>query len=156
MNAPARETARSARPMRGTARRRRCWRRRARGPRAGATAVEFALVAPLFIALAVGTIEMGRMIWVQNTLDTAVQSAGRFASVYTDATENDIIAKARDSVALDMTDATFTVTNSTTEKGLRYVTVSVSHRVSLFVPFTDLIIGSGVTLAASARYPVME
>jgi Flp pilus assembly protein TadG len=49
----------------------------------GATAVEFALLVPFFIALFLGIFEFGRAIWVQGILDYAVEQAARCASVNT-------------------------------------------------------------------------
>ena len=49
----------------------------------GASAVEFALVAPLLIGLLFGIFEFGQAIWTQGILDYAVQQAARCASVNT-------------------------------------------------------------------------
>jgi len=49
----------------------------------GATAVEFALLVPLLIAMFLGIFEFGRAIWVQGILDYAVEQAARCASVNT-------------------------------------------------------------------------
>lgn len=54
-----------------------CWRLGAL-PRAcsGATAVEFALVAPMFLMLVFGTIEFGRLLWTEQALqETAIAGA---------------------------------------------------------------------------------
>ncbi|HZZ71916.1 MAG TPA: TadE/TadG family type IV pilus assembly protein [Pirellulales bacterium] len=45
--------------------------------RRGAAAVEFALVAPIFILLVFGMIEYGRMVMVQQILTNAVREAAR-------------------------------------------------------------------------------
>jgi Flp pilus assembly protein TadG len=50
--------------------RRRCYR-------AGAAAVEFALVAPLFTLLILGAVELGRALQVQAALDNAVREGCR-------------------------------------------------------------------------------
>jgi len=47
----------------------------------GATAVEFALVLPLLIGMLVGTVEIGLVGVVSNTLDNAVQKAARMVRV---------------------------------------------------------------------------
>ena len=51
--------------------------------RSGAATVEFALVAPIFILLAVGTAEMGRALNVSSTMASAVREGGRLASMGT-------------------------------------------------------------------------
>jgi Flp pilus assembly protein TadG len=47
----------------------------------GATAVEFAMLAPLFFAMAFGVIDAGRLVWTQMSLEHAVEAAARCASL---------------------------------------------------------------------------
>lgn len=49
--------------------------------RRGAVTVEFALMAPLFVALTMGTIQTGLAITAAQTLTTALREAGRVASM---------------------------------------------------------------------------
>ncbi|HEX3600300.1 MAG TPA: TadE family protein [Lacipirellulaceae bacterium] len=49
--------------------------------RRGVAAVEFAFVAPLLVALAVGVIKMGRAFEMQNLLNVAAREGARFASM---------------------------------------------------------------------------
>ena len=51
-------------------------RRLARG-REGATAVEFALVAPVLFMLLLGLMDIGKAFWIQSALDFAVQETAR-------------------------------------------------------------------------------
>lgn len=51
------------------------------GPRRGAAAVEFALVAPLFIALTMGTIQAGIGISAAESLTSALREGGRLATM---------------------------------------------------------------------------
>ncbi|WP_448581183.1 TadE/TadG family type IV pilus assembly protein [Thermaurantiacus sp.] len=55
--------------------------RRLAADQGGATAVEFALVAPLLLVLLLGSIETGRYIWFAAALDHAVSEAARCAEV---------------------------------------------------------------------------
>jgi hypothetical protein len=48
----------------------------------GQAMVEFALIFPIFILLLVGMFDLGRVIWVNDTLATASREAGRFAIVH--------------------------------------------------------------------------
>jgi Flp pilus assembly protein TadG len=50
------------------------------GLRRGQTAVEFALIAPLYFLLTFAVIDFGRMFFVQMNLQQTVQEAARFAS----------------------------------------------------------------------------
>jgi hypothetical protein len=44
--------------------------------------VEFALIFPIFILLLVGIFDLGRVIWVNDTLATAAREAARYAIVH--------------------------------------------------------------------------
>ena len=48
----------------------------------GQAMVEFALVIPVFILLMVGLFDLGRVVWVNDTLATAAREAARFAIVH--------------------------------------------------------------------------
>ena len=48
----------------------------------GQAMVEFALVIPIFILLMVGLFDLGRVVWVNDTLATAAREAARFAIVH--------------------------------------------------------------------------
>ncbi len=47
----------------------------------GATAAEFALVIPIFISMVFGSIELGRFMWLRNSIQTAVESAARCSAL---------------------------------------------------------------------------
>jgi TadE-like protein len=55
-------------------------RRRARG--AGQSLVEFALVLPLFLAILIGMVDIGRAIWANNVIANAAREAARYAIVH--------------------------------------------------------------------------
>jgi Flp pilus assembly protein TadG len=48
----------------------------------GQAMVEFALVIPVFILLMVGIFDLGRVIWVNDTLNTAAREAARYAIIH--------------------------------------------------------------------------
>src|SRR3972149_2310192 len=56
------------------------WRAR-RANRRGAVAVEFAVVAPILLAVLFGLIELGRAFEMQNLLEVAAREGARFASM---------------------------------------------------------------------------
>ncbi len=49
--------------------------------RTGATAVEFGLLAPVFLLLLFGIIEVGRLLWVKQVLTEAAYSTARCAAL---------------------------------------------------------------------------
>lgn len=52
-----------------------------RSGRRGAVAVEFAIVAPVLLAILLGLVQLTRMFEVQNLLDTAAREGARFAAM---------------------------------------------------------------------------
>jgi Flp pilus assembly protein TadG len=59
------------------------WRRIVRGLRddGGASAVEMGLILPIFLAVIFGIVDVGRMYYMFNTLNSGVQQGGRYASL---------------------------------------------------------------------------
>jgi Flp pilus assembly protein TadG len=53
--------------------------RRQPGTRSGASAVEFAVVAPVFFLVVLGIIEFGRMVMVQQVITNAAREGARIA-----------------------------------------------------------------------------
>ena len=47
----------------------------------GSSAVEFAMLSPIFFGIAFGVIDAGRLAWTQMTIEHAVESAARCASL---------------------------------------------------------------------------
>ena len=58
-----------------------------RACRRGATAVEFALVVPVFLAMTIGVVEMGRALWIKATMQHAVELTTRYFMVNNSATD---------------------------------------------------------------------
>lgn len=46
----------------------------------GAVAVEFALISPVLFALLFGTVEYGRYIWIEKTIQHGLEDAARYGS----------------------------------------------------------------------------
>jgi len=132
--------------------------RRLAGDRAGAVALEFALLAPVLIVLILGIVETGRALWVQNAMQLSVEEGARFALANPAATDGEIIARARAMLAgLNTDNFTYSVT---TEDGadVTYVTVSVTHSFRFFFdPRQSPAAGQGgggtLTLDALSRQP---
>ncbi|HEV2098887.1 MAG TPA: TadE/TadG family type IV pilus assembly protein, partial [Stellaceae bacterium] len=57
------------------------WKQPRRGAREGATAVETAIVIAVLMTLIFGIIEFGMALWQLNTMELAVQQAGRWALI---------------------------------------------------------------------------
>lgn len=121
--------------------------------RDGIAAVEFALLAPVFLITLLGTIEIGRLMWTQNALNYAVQEASRCMTLKTCGAGGPAGYAA--AVSTNFTTSNFTAT-----------TVACGNQVSASYPFiflTSLVnlngmlnqvgIPNGVTLTASSCFP---
>ena len=90
-------------------------RRRCQNSRRGASAVEFAVIAPVFLLLVFGMIEYGRMVMVQQVITNASREGARRA-VLTGATNAEVINTVvtyctQASVPVNGSDVTVTPTN---------------------------------------------
>ena len=95
----------------------------------GATAVEFAIIAPVFFALIYGVIETGRFFYVKSALQNAVDDTGRFAMTIPSASATAIINYAQASVLESVSNGTtFTVTPDTVgSTNLAYPVITHTH-----------------------------
>ena len=133
---------------------RRYWRRlnSLRACRLGATAVEFALVVPVFLAMVLGTIEMSRALWIKATMQYAAEQTTRYFMVNNDKTtaELETYAQARFlelGMSSIVSSVTYTATQDTsTDPDNMTVTLTYSFEALVsFIPVPD------VTLSAKAN-----
>jgi Flp pilus assembly protein TadG len=118
------------------------------GETGGATAVEFALTAPMFMALVWGIIEVGLGLWTQFGLENAVEAAARCASVNTTTcTTSSTIATYAASQTMGVTIPSSAFTFSKVSCGNQ---VSASYN---FAYLTNVFHAARVTLAAQACFP---
>ena len=114
----------------------------------GNTAVEFALVFPVFILMVLGIFETGRALWTQSLLNYAVQSAARCGAIDTatcGSSTATVTYAVQNSSPLTVPNADFTVSNP-----------ACGNQVSVAFPFTTIVpqlLPFDVTLSAQACYP---
>ena len=121
--------------------------------RDGATAVEFALVAPVFILFCLGIVEGGRMMWIRNSVQTAADEAARYAMVHTSASDAELTKHAANYYADVSLDApTFTVSRDTTD-GVDFVTISGTYTFKFEFTFFDF---GNIELDGKARVPLIS
>jgi Flp pilus assembly protein TadG len=115
--------------------------------RKGGAAIEFAIVAPAFLLILFGGIEIGRMLWTLNAIHYSVQEAARCASINTTtcATADQIASFAahRSGATLDSSISTATIASCGNK-------VSASYPLHLNIPFVD----RSITLTAQSCYPI--
>jgi len=114
----------------------------------GNTAVEFALVFPVFILMVLGIFETGRALWTQSLLNYAVQSAARCGAIDTatcGSSTATVTYAVQNSSPLTVPNADFTVSNP-----------ACGNQVAVAFPFTTIVpqlLPFDVTLSAQACYP---
>ena len=120
--------------------------------RRGATAVEFGLVFPIFLVMALGIVEAGRVMWIKASMQFACEEASRYAMARESLGEDVIKAYAETSfngIGFDPNAATFS-TGLDSAGGVTFITVSATYN---FVPLVPLVGMSSFTLNASSRSP---
>ena len=122
------------------------------GPTAvrGNVAVEFALAAPIFLILVIGLTDFGRLFWVKNTLQFAVDETARYAMVNPGIAPALLVAHANSRVSGIIGGATFTAT-ATSSGGIDYRTITGQY---LFTYYTPIIPMGTLTLQASSTTPI--
>lgn len=121
----------------------------------GTTAVEFALVAILFLTFVFGLFELGHLYWTWNTLQFAVDKTTRYVIVNTDLTDQEIQQYAADNMpGLDVSASNPLVTvEHETVSGVEFVVVTAAFEYNSFSGFFPDNIGT-LTLDARSRMAV--
>jgi Flp pilus assembly protein TadG len=109
--------------------------------RCGVAAVEFAILLPLIMALLFGTIEVGRLIEIQQIMSNAAREGGRQASTgqLTNAQVQQVILDYLTAASIPTANATVTVTNLTSSgvDALRAAQMD-QFQVNVSLPFSDV------------------
>lgn len=112
--------------------------RRLAADRSGLSAVEFGLLAPVFLALVLGVIELGRAAYTQGVVSFAAQEATRYAVVNYAISEEEVRDLTKDCLlgidrnrinAIVVTGPINPVDNT------RTISVSVSYNFAFLLPF---------------------
>lgn len=123
------------------------WLRRISRCRRGATAIEFALILPCFLLLIFGTVEAGRLMWTQMSLQYAVDKAARCAALQGNSSPCADVAAYAASVAPGMSFSSSDFTASSQSCG---------YQVKAAYPWTSLLPGLiswNITLSAQSCRP---
>ncbi|HYO23770.1 MAG TPA: TadE family protein [Lacipirellulaceae bacterium] len=110
---------------------------RTRAARAGAAAVEFAIVSPIFFMLVIGMMEVGRAIMVQQVLINASRAGARRATMLSSTS----------SAVVD------TVTEYTASVGIPAVTTTVSPDPATAAAGTAITVNTSVSFANVSWLP---
>ena len=139
------------------------WRRSV----SGTSAVEMAIVLPVFLAMVMGIIEFGRLFWVQSSLRHSAEQTARIAmaeytresftnnsfSTWFSSWSSNLVTEAPDEIfGFDPTAITFTATTSTVS-GIDYVSIVADYTFDFLYP---IIPGtSSIALTAMSKTPLI-
>ena len=116
----------------------------------GGPAIEFAIVAPVFIAVCLGVISLGYAFQVRNEMAHAVDAGIRKVMMDPTIADDDLVTAIKDVfIESDPDNLTVTLTESTID-GIDYRSIAVSY------PFTRIVIPGlpdNMTLGLSRRTP---
>ena len=100
----------------------------------GATAVEFALVAPVVLVMFMASIEVGRAMWIKSSMQYAVEEATRHVMVNTSNCNSTAETyAAAEIVGFDSSTVTFTATESTSGS-FTFCEVSATYTYTVIAP----------------------
>lgn len=128
----------------------RAWRRLP-GDCEGVTAVEFALMAPAFLALFFGVIELGRAAYTQGVVTFAAEEATRYAVVNYNISEQEVIDLTEDcllGVNRDRINAIVVTGPINPADNTRTISVEVSYNFEFLMPFLP---EETVTISGNSR-----
>ena len=115
----------------------------------GATAVEFAMIMPLLIALVIGIAEFGRAFQVQGTLSAAAREGVRLMALQNDpAAARTAVRNAAASLDPAVTDAQIAISPASCPT-LNAGTTSVRLTISYPMPYLTGFFGTGVDLTGT-------
>ncbi|MBO9602491.1 MAG: pilus assembly protein [Novosphingobium sp.] len=125
---------------------------------AGATAVEFALLAPIFFMMLFGLIEFSRMAWTKQTIGDVAYATARCMSVSsscnTSTLQKSYAVKRAAGFGITLTNANVTPATNTTCKGYASSN-SVTVTVAFHSPAAGLIPGLPTRLSSVACFPYL-
>jgi Flp pilus assembly protein TadG len=107
----------------------------------GAAAIEFGMIAPIFFALLLGIIDIGRYMWTLNTMQYALDDAVR-AGVVRQLTESEITGWLKESLAGLNTGAV----NVGVDIGVSTVSVTADTTYSFLFPISSFMDSTTISL----------
>lgn len=135
----------------------------------GTAAIEFALVAPIFLMLVFGTIEYGRLLWTKQALQQTAVAGARCMAIaqgsiqsspcasggsYSATSTQTYIQNIASGWGLSVPTSNITLNNSATCGGTSgFSQVTLTSTFNTPVPKIVLLAAGGTTLTASACYP---
>jgi Flp pilus assembly protein TadG len=120
--------------------------------RRGATAVEFALIAPVAIMFIMGTIELGRFFYTRATMQYVCDDTGRWAMMNTSANAAAIKSQA-DAKASTLGPASQATYSAVIDAGTpNFARIEATYAFDFMIPFVNF---SNITISTKSRVPLL-
>lgn len=116
--------------------------------RNGNAAVEFALLAPVFLLMLLGIVEFGRLFWTQSSLQHAVEAAARCAAINSSTCASD--AQTESYAAAEVFGQSVGASAFTVSRGACGTQVKAQVKYAFTVP---ALFPYNITLNAQSCYP---
>lgn len=121
--------------------------------RRGATAVEFALLAPFLLLLLIGTMEVGRAFWIDSSLQYAAEETSRYIMVNRSAGNAEVSSYALSQLpGIDPDLVTVDVQRETVD-GVEFVTVRTQYTFAVVAAIVPIL---PAALEGRSRTPLLE
>ena len=127
--------------------------RRFRNARDGTSAVEFALILPVFVTMVLGTIQMGIVFYQANTVQFALEETARQLMVTPGMSSGQITTSIKAQVQ-QLTSQTVTVTYSVDSSGpISIAQVNAAFSIQVVIPFVPAFT---IPFNAESRVPLLS
>ena len=117
----------------------------------GTVAIEFAIVGLIFFALLLGSIELGRVMWMRSSLQFAAEETARWVLVRPKASTTEIEEFARTRLTSTPTAATVEITFEPSSASRKYVVVTLTQ---VFTPVASLVATGNINVIGRTRMPI--
>jgi Flp pilus assembly protein TadG len=114
----------------------------------GAAAVEFAIISPMFFALLLSVVDIGKYMWTLNTMQYAIDEAVRAGAIQ-ELTDSQIEARVTRALVPISGGSPVTVL---AESGSSSVTVTASSTYKFFFPISAIISGADISLRSEMPF----
>ena len=119
---------------------------------AGASALEFAIVASALIVLAVGLVEFGRALHVRNELSFAADFAARAILTHPERSNDELEAEVRSALTSSEAERLEISVETETVDGASFRTVALSYPFTLLIPTLR---SEPISMSIERRVPII-
>ena len=119
----------------------------------GASAVEFAIVCSIFIAMCIAIVQFGMALQIRNDLAQAADRGARLIVLNPDATDQDLETQVEALLASYNSANLLVDVGEATINSIEYRTVTINYQIQIAIPGLPLNV---MTLNASRQVPVFS